>query len=365
MKYLFDHAKLPKDHRLLRDVNSAAERLAQKLEALHIEKSGLSEYCARVLRDKREVLTAYLQIYTYVLSWGISSSKTPYSKLTVLEYGGGIGLISMLAKELGVGTVIYNDIYDVSHVGAQHLAGLLGLRAEHYVLGDVDDVIGYSESRKLHLDAVVSFDVIEHIYDIDAFLTRLASFPGPRLKIVMASGANMYSPPCAKKIMAFQRQCELQGREATFGFYDRDALRPYVEIRREIIRRACSTLTPQEVETLATRTRGMREDDIVRAVTKYREQRVLPKELPHPTNTCDPYTGNWQEHLMEPSELVGVLSRAGFHADWFSGYFSGRHGSIVRRAFAKVGNAVIGLLDKRAIRLGKFYTLYAVKDQSR
>lgn len=364
MKYLFDYARLPKDAKLLRDLNLAAQRLAQKLESFPVEESGLSEYCARVLLDKREVLTAYLQIYTYVLAWGLSRSDVDYSDLAVLEYGGGIGLISMLAKELGVGAVVYNDIYEVSYRGAQQLAGLIGLRADHYVLGDIDNVIAYTERCDLSLDAIVSFDVIEHIYDIDAFLTRLASFKGQHLRIVMASGANKYSRACSKRIMAFQRQCELRGREPTFGFYDRDALRPYMDIRREIIGRACAALTDKEVETLAKRTRGLREDDIIRAVQGYRDQGLLPPELNHPTNTCDPYTGNWQEHLMEPSELVDVLSRAGFKADWSSGYFSGRYGSSLKCALAIAANAVIGLLDKRAIRLGKFYTLHGARGGS-
>jgi hypothetical protein len=207
--------------------------------------------------------------------------------------------------------------------------------------------------------------VIEHIYDIEAFLTRLAAFPGPNLKIVMASGANMYSPSCAKRIMAFQRRCELEGRQATFGFYDRDALRPYVEIRKEMIRKSAPELNASELETMAARTRGMREDDILRAVVRYRHDRSLPPQPQHPTNTCDPFTGNWQEHLMEPAQLVQVLARAGFRADWFSGYFSGRYGNVLKRALARGANGIIGLLDKRAIRLGKFYTLYGAKEGAR
>jgi 2-polyprenyl-3-methyl-5-hydroxy-6-metoxy-1,4-benzoquinol methylase len=363
MKYFFDHARLPADRPLLQGVNAAADRLARKVEALRVQDSGLSDYCCRVLLEKRRVLTAYLQIYTYILSWALHRQARPYSDLKILEYGGGIGLMSMLARELGVGTVVYNDIYEVSCADAKHLADLLGLRADHYICGDIEDVIGYLQTSALDLDGIVSFDVIEHIYDIDAFLTRLASLRGRELKIAMASGANMYSRGYARRIMAFHRACELEGRKATFGFYDRDALRPYVEIRREIIGRVHSELSATELDILAARTRGLRQDDIARAVESYVRDGTLPDELPHPTNTCDPYTGNWQEHLMEPSALVHVLCRAGFRADWFSGYFSGRYGNFAKRTLARGANVIIGMLDKRAIRLGKFYMLYAVKDQ--
>jgi hypothetical protein len=365
MKYFFDYARLPHDRRLLQNVNAAADRLAQKVQSVRLEDNGFSDHCSRVLLDKRDALTAYLQIYTYILSWALHGHAGPYSRLALLDYGGGIGLISMLAKELGVGTVVYNDIYKASCTDAQHLADLLELRADHYVCGDIEDVIHYVEKIHLDLDAVVSFDVIEHIYDIEMFLTRLASFPGRGLKIAMASGANMYSPGYARRTMTLHRQCELEGRKATFGFYDRDALRPYVQIRREIIGRFSPELTAAELDALASLTRGLRHDDIARVVQTYLKEGIRPKELPHPTNTCDPYTGNWQERLMEPSALVQILSRAGFRADWFSGYFSGRYGNFAKRTLARWGNAIIGLLGKRAIRLGKFYMLYAVKEQAR
>ncbi|MES2352846.1 MAG: hypothetical protein V4568_00355 [Pseudomonadota bacterium] len=361
MNYLFDYALLPKQKVLLKDINASAGRLAKKLESLNGDKSGLSEYCQRVLSDKKEVLTAYLQIYTYVLSWALHGSNLPYSKLTILEYGGGMGFISMLAKELGVGNVVYNDIFEESRQGAQRLGALVGCVADHYVCGDTDDVIEYSRKHDIQYDGIASFDVIEHIYDIESFLEKLASFPGSRLKVVMTSAANMYYKRYTKDVMQFQRQCELLGQQPSYGHYDRDTLRPYLDIRKELITEFSKDLSADEIDKLAVATRGLRQDDILNAVNAYLKTGQLPKVPRHPTNTCDPYTGNWQEHLMDPSELVTVMRRAGFEADWFSGYYSGRYGNIVKQFLARGANAVIGVMNQRAIRFAKFYTLYGVR----
>jgi len=41
----------------------------------------------------------------------------------------------------------------------------------------------------------------------------------------------------------------------------------------------------------------------------------FPNPIEHPTNTCDPYTGNWIEHLMNPYHLQETLIFNGFNAE--------------------------------------------------
>src|SRR5207302_7833311 len=115
------------------------------------------------------------------------------AELTLLDHGGGSGVMSLFALELGVGTVVYNDIYDVSCADATRLAQAVDLRLEHSVCGDVDAIVSYLEENGIELNAAVSYDVLEHIYDIPGFLRAFAAAPISErfFRMVFASSANI------------------------------------------------------------------------------------------------------------------------------------------------------------------------------
>ncbi len=149
-------------------IASAQVRLHEKLSNLNIDSCGISEYNQRYLKDKIRRLRAALGEYGDLLFLSMAeSSKSPES-FVLAEYGGGHGVLSFLAKEIGIGTVIYNDIYDVSCRDASRLSGLLKLPLDHVVCGDVDKFISYLNDRSIPIDALASYDVLEHIYDIES-----------------------------------------------------------------------------------------------------------------------------------------------------------------------------------------------------
>ena len=48
---------------------------------------------------------------------------------------------------------------------------------------------------------------------------------------------------------------------------------------------------------------------------------MLPAAPVHPTNTCDPRTGNWAEHLMDLGTLRKKLAARGFESRILTGYY--------------------------------------------
>jgi len=367
MEFMYHSARLPKDQQSLMSINAAANRLYNKLKTLEIQQLDISDYIKRSLGKRLTHLTSSLILYSYILSWSLAKSDLPISESVFLDYGGGSGMLCLLAKELGLGTVIYTDIYDVSCHDARLVAESIGNQADHYVQGDMDNVFGFLRTYNINCNAVASYDVIEHIYDIESFFVKLPLFSDGPLTIVMSSGANPFNPMINRRRMRSQLEVEYKDRKKQRGHKERDCLKSYLNARAEIIheysQQLNQELTEGEIEQLARKTRGMMEVDIRKCVDRYVQTGELPPGSTHPTNTCDPYTGNWAEHLIDPYSLARILSGAGFKVDVLSGYY-GRPKDIAERLLNRFSNLAIYLFQKQGIRIAPFYTVYGRRDSN-
>jgi len=360
MEFVYKYGRLPRNRGLLTNINSAANRLFHKLRVLDIESLDISDYNKNYFASKLRRLVSSLQLYSYVLSWCLAKSDVPLNEFVFLDYGGGSGMLSLLAKETNIGTVIYNDIYDVSCEDARNIAESVGNQAEHYVQGDIDDVIDFLRENKINCSAAASYDVIEHVYDIEYFLRRLSKLSNGSLTIFMSSGANIFNWRIRRSLMRKQYEAEHYDREKQFGHKERDTTRAYLKIRREIISRYSDKLCENEAERLAVTTRGLILSDIEKCVDIYLETGQFPKGLNHPTNTCDPYTGNWMEHLMYPYYLQRVLIQEGFCVQILGGFY-GAHNNVLKSIIGKALNLYIGTFEKSGIRVAPFFSIYARK----
>ncbi|MBU4373224.1 MAG: hypothetical protein KJ714_02040, partial [Euryarchaeota archaeon] len=300
MEFMYKYAFLPKDQELLIDINLAAKRLFYKLTDLNIERLAISDYNKVYLGGKLSNLVHSLQLNSYILSWSLIESDVPLNRFVFLDYGGGSGILSLLAKELNIGTVIYNDIYDVSCKDASIIGKSIGNQADYYIQGDIEDILFFLKTNSISCNAIASYDVIEHIYDIEGFFKKLDALSNGSLTVCMSSGANIFNPIIRRSLMRKQLEIEYKDREKKFGHKERDCLEAYFNIRKKIIlnftKRLDENLTEKEIEQLSRATRGMIESDIKKCVEGYIKTGHIHKEPSHPTNTCDPYTGNWAEH---------------------------------------------------------------------
>lgn len=143
MEFMYSFARLPRNYKLLTDINSAAGRLYKKLKDLDVAHLDISDYSKKYLINHLINLHGTLRKYSYILSWSLASSTVSLYIFKVLDYGGGTGILSLLAKELKIGTVIYNDIYDVSCNDAKIIGQAIGNESDYYLQGDIDDVIKF------------------------------------------------------------------------------------------------------------------------------------------------------------------------------------------------------------------------------
>src|SRR5436190_15838189 len=229
MKFAFKYALLPKQsEKLLQEIDEAAARLALKLATLNVSQLNIADYNKRYFRGMLQNIKAALQLRTYLLGWALKDISLPKKEIVLVDYGGGSGMLSLLAKEYGIGTVIYDDIYEVSYKDAAIIGEAIGNKADHYVLGDIDEMIQFVQDRRLNCTTLVSYDVLEHIYVVPAFLQQLPRLSKGVLTIVMGSGANMKNPFVNRVLVKKQIELESKDRQAAWGSKDRDALKSYL-----------------------------------------------------------------------------------------------------------------------------------------
>lgn len=261
-----------------------------------------------------------------------------------------VGTICLLAKALGIGSVIYSDVYDLSCRDPSILGRALALEADHYVTGELAEVISYMKANNLSCDVLASHGCIEHIYDIEQFYKHIPEIPAARLQFWPSTGANPLRPRTKRLLSQVAVRAEQQRRGKKWGHKERDAVESFKQIRTAIIRDEGERLTTEEISILTTKTRGLREDDVRKTVRAYLQSGRMPPDPEHPTNTCDRWTGNWAERLMDPFYLSSLLCRNGLTAEVAPLYWPKDTRSTLRGS-AKAGmNLFMSYFPKHGLR---------------
>lgn len=354
MNYIYPFTQLQNHKPLLGDINSAASRLHKKVEVLDVLSLSISYYNKHYFGSYQKDILRVLQRSSFILFLSTSIYEKPLSDLVFVDYGGGTGFLALLAKELGIGTVIYSDIYDVSCQDARVIADSLQLTANFYVCGDVDELLGFLHRERIHCDCIMSYDVLEHIYNVESFLDKLVSSPNGPSTILMASAANKRNPLIRRNLSKMHFKYEYQDRPKDPWHKERDTLRAFHSVRKEIIENYAPGLSQKEVEVLAKNTRGKIIGDILECVEEYKKEKSLSVKPRHPTNTCDPYTGNWQEQLLELDWLEGILKREGMITRILPGYY-GTHAHPIKNLIGLGLNLFISKFPDVGLGVAPFY----------
>jgi hypothetical protein len=299
-----------------------------------------------------------LQLYGRLLILSLRNSQISPENFVLVDYGGGSGLFSFLAAEMGIGTIIDNDIYDVSCTDVERLSSILGLTLGHVVCGDVDEIVASLQKNSISINAITSYDVLEHIYDVEYHFKKLRCLSDNGFRIVYASGANIANPRYVSWVKNKQVEAEYKDRQKKWGHKERDSLRAYLDIRRDMISSYAPDLSFELVEQLARSTRGLIQRDIEKCVDEFRRQGSITYHLDHPTNTCDPYTGSWCEHLMDFEWLKQILKNEGISVEIMAGRYN-TCGSLPKKIVKVVLNVVLQRLGRRGMFIAPYYVVYA------
>lgn len=281
--------------------------LLARLRALDVDKLGLSEYMRGKLRSLLPAGEYYLSIYEQGLRRLLEQVDRPAEELTLVDYGGGHGLLSLLAREMGIGHVLYVD----TNAEAAECYRALGGDGE-VVVGDSADLRRYCEERHLVPDMLFGADVIEHVYCIDDMVADVLALNG-RMPMLFTTASTPWNRRVVKRLRKVMVEDE----------------REFCAQRRTFLAQHRPDLSAERIDYWAAHTRGLCYDDCLRAV-----ESESPNLLRDPYNTCDPATGSWTERILPMQDYRQLLSPYGYglqvELGWYNPANRGLKGLVQR-----------------------------------
>jgi 2-polyprenyl-3-methyl-5-hydroxy-6-metoxy-1,4-benzoquinol methylase len=293
---------------------------AQVLQTIQVDNFIIERYPAAYLQLLITQHTYYLHIYAQVLDKVVQYSAKRKEEIVLLDYGAGNGLLGMFAKHCGFKAVYSIDINESFVQAAYLLNEKLKMRVDAILTGYWDTIIEFCKTNPVP-DAVAGTDVIEHIYNVGAFLKNIKALNRAMITVFTTASVTV-NPFKSHAIKKLQRQDEYQCTNPEHTIHNNPfAGMPYAEVRRRLIQQHFN-LPPTDVKALARATRGMIKADLLDAVTMFINTGQMPAGVNHPTNTCDPVTGNWTEHLLTVKEYETLYTEAGFRFIVCNGFYN-------------------------------------------
>ncbi len=300
-------------------IDDAVKKLFIKLRKIDVEALEISAYNKHYLLRYINHYNFYMALYKQLLIKDIAKLPKPVSESVFADYGGGCGILSFLASEVGFKMVIYNDVYKVSVIDAFKIAAAIKVHVDYYVIGDAKTFATEVNLKNLNPDLICSFDVLEHIYDWKVGIKDIMTLNNAFSLLFMTS-ANTDNPIIKHRLKKIHYQND------------------------------------EEVNTLAKQTRGLMKAGIEQIVTEYIKTGAVSYKPDNTTNTCDPYTGSWSENLININELKTFGRNNHFNLNITNAYYSYSNNKLIN-VFKYFLNGLIKILGKNNLFFSPVYVL--------
>jgi 2-polyprenyl-3-methyl-5-hydroxy-6-metoxy-1,4-benzoquinol methylase len=192
-------------------INTAISALFLKLNVLDLQKLDISDNSKQYLRKFKENSSFFISAYSQLLQKCLRRIKNPVGESVFVDYGGGCGLLSLIASLIGFKVVVYNDIYEKSAVDAKIISEKLTIPIDYFICGDADVFVTQISHLNIHPDLICSFDVLEHIYNLDNWIKTISKIPS--FHLIFMTGANSRNPLIKNRLKKMHKLSEYQGSE--------------------------------------------------------------------------------------------------------------------------------------------------------
>jgi hypothetical protein len=327
------------------DVLSAA--LAARLRMLNIDSLPISDYDKDYIRSMAPALDYYMEIFACCLRRGIRATGLEPAGITLVDYGGGSGFLSIFAKEAGFGQVIYIDLNPLSVAAVAVLKQQMGAGPDIILAGDSDALVTCCRTRAIFPQLLIATDLIEHVYSLTGFFADLCTV-NSRMQLIFTTGSTPFNPLMRSRLHRFMEGCE-SGTLVTPNYFGR---------REAFIRRHYPSFSAGQVAEWSRCTRGLVYADICQAIDAGRR--------PSPSNrfnTCDPETGNWAERILPIRAYRSMLAPHGYMLSVRKGFHNIRRNNRLFALFCRFLNTLIRCSGPAGFLLSPFIILCASPEQ--
>lgn len=322
------------------DIRQAAKTLVSQLKAIDYERLPISKYNKCYIARLKPVLSYYMKIYADCLLKGLESVGSAPKDITFIDYGGGSGFLSMLAKQAGIGRVIYIDLNPDSVDMIRVLKALAGTGPDIILHGDSDTLADWCSANKVKPQLLIATDLIEHVYDLSAFFANLAAIDN-KMQMLFTTASTPFNPYVKRKLHRLMTTWEKE----------------YYALRLHYIHLHFPALSPAEAKEAARKTRGLTFPHIRKAV----ENGSYPL-LKDAFNTCDPRNGNWTERILPIETYRSLAKPFGYQVQVGKGFYNTDRPNPISALISSGINGLIRISGKAGFLFAPFITLYLRND---
>lgn len=280
--------------------------MIDKIRNIDYKSLSISDYSRDYILRMLPHIAYYFDIYRHCLDKVTLMTGKPLAQVTLVDYGGGHGFLSILAKSCGVGRVIYIDFNPKAVQTVQAISECLHTGPDVVLEGGAAELGQWCRQMEVIPDILLGMDVIEHIYNLDHFFSELFQV-NRNMSMVFTTGSTPYNKRVVERLHKFMIDDE-------FGTPQRQGFR---ELRRCFIARHYPNMDDDMLDYWAANTRGLVYDDVLRAVDT-----ATPNTLADPYNTCDPDTGSWTERILPVADYQALVSPYGSDVEVENGYYN-------------------------------------------
>jgi hypothetical protein len=343
-----DHKFIEPTDETARLINDKANLLYQKLLVLDISDADIDEFGKYYFNNHHagRRLIFSIQSSADIIYNSVKRHEKKISETSFMDYGAGLGTLFLLAGMVGFKKVYFNDYFPQWAGYAKIICSKLDITIDDFISGDIDAVIDYGQSNNIHIDIVASRNVVEHIYKLRDFYTKLYH-SGITTICYATTTANYHNP--AMRLKHYRHHHQVEKKQ-------------YQKQRAAYIKELVPAIHDADLNALVKITRGRAFADFNDAIDLYFKKQAIPQVEFLYSNTCDCKTGVWAEHLITRTDYFDIINKPGFTAEYTAGFWDTNYKYKVVNLMTRILNRIIKIAGKKGYWFAPFVNITASKN---